>query len=109
MSSELVRLAHDVRATDVRLTNDTLTVELDDARTLSVPILWFPRLAKATKTERERWQMLGDGEGIHWPDLDEDIEVVGLLLGWGSSESAASLQRWLDERGAGRKRKKAGS
>jgi uncharacterized protein DUF2442 len=98
MSSGLVRLAHEVRATDVRTSDDTLTLELDDGRALMVPILWYPRLAHATADERNHWELIGTGEGIHWPDLDEDLEVEAILLGWMSAESSASLQRWLDAR-----------
>ncbi len=78
--------------------DDTLTIELDDGRTLMVPILWYPRLSHATADERGRWELIGTGEGIHWPDLDEDLEVEAILLGWMSAEGPTSLQRWLDER-----------
>src|SRR5690349_13880482 len=98
MSSGLVRLAHDVKATSVHTGDDTLTVELEDGRTLIVPILWFPRLAHGNADERGNWELIGAGEGVHWPDLDEDIEVEALLLGWKSGESQISLQRWLDSR-----------
>jgi hypothetical protein len=98
MSSELVRLAREVRATGVRTDDDSIAVELDDGRTLTVPILWFPRLAHGTADERAHWELLGAGEGIHWPDLDEDIEVEALLLGWKSSEGQESLDRWLRAR-----------
>ncbi len=75
------------RAKDVRVTDDELIVALLDGRTLSVPIAWFPRLLHATKAQRDNWQLLGDGEGIHWPDIDEDLSVTGLLLGSPSLES----------------------
>ncbi len=77
---------------------DTLTVELADGRSLSVPIAWYPRLFHGSQQERENWELIGDGEGIHWPDLDEDISVEGLILGRSSGESQRSLQRWLDAR-----------
>ncbi len=83
---------------DVRVTVDTLTVELSDGRTLSVPLAWYPRLLHGTQPERDDWQSIGSGEGIHWPQLDEDISVEGLILGRPSGESEASLQRWLDAR-----------
>jgi hypothetical protein len=61
--------------------DDELRVSLTDGRTLSVPIAWFPRLAHASPTERAKYELLGDGEGIHWPQVDEDISVAGLLVG----------------------------
>ena len=78
---------------------DTLTVELSDGRSLAVPLAWFPRLLHATPDERGHWRLAGGGEGLHWPDVDEDISVESLIAGRPSGESAASLQRWL----AGRK------
>lgn len=77
----------DPRAQDVRLSDDELTVSLSDGRTLSVPLAWFPRLLHATPDQRERWELLGDGEGIHWPEVDEDLSVSGLLRGGPSRES----------------------
>lgn len=65
----------------VEVTNDELKVELVDGRVLSVPLAWFPRLAKADTNARGNWELLGDGEGIHWPDADEDLSVEGLLAG----------------------------
>ena len=69
----------EARAQRVSVTEDTLTVELVDGRTVSVPITWYPRLAHGSPAERENWRLIGEGEGIHWPDLDEDISVEGLL------------------------------
>jgi hypothetical protein len=86
-----------VFAQDVKVTDDTLTVDLTDGRTISAPILWYPRLAEGTPEERNKWE-LGSGVGIHWPDLDEDISVENLLRGQPSGESQKSLQRWLDAR-----------
>lgn len=86
-------------ATRVAVTDDTLTVDLSDGRTLSVPLAWYPRLLHATSQERGNWKLVARGEGMHWPDVDEDISVDSLLAGRPSGESAASLQRWL----AGRK------
>jgi hypothetical protein len=85
-------------ALNVTVTDDTLTVDLVDGRTLSVPLAWYPRLAHGTTTERQRWTVIGRGEGIHWRDLDEDISVAGLLAGRGSGESQASLEKWLRAR-----------
>ena len=83
---------------DVRVTSKMLEVVLRDGRTLSVPLGWYPRLAHGSPTERQRWRLIGEGIGIHWPALDEDISVEALLLGLPSNESAASLQRWRAER-----------
>lgn len=85
-------------ATSVIFTDDTLTVELSDGRTLSVPLEWYPRLVHATPEERTHWRLIALGQGIHWDDLDEDISVEGLLAGKPSGESQASLQQWLAER-----------
>ncbi len=84
---------------DVVVSADSLTVDLSDGRSISVPLAWYPRLWHGTETERTHWRLIGQGEGIHWPDLDEDISVEGLILGRPSNESQRSLQRWLDERG----------
>jgi hypothetical protein len=91
----------EARAQRVRLTADSLIVDLVDGRTISVPLSWYPRLAHGTSEERSRWRFIGDGEGIHWQDLDEDISVEGLLAGRHSGETQASLKRWLDSRQAG--------
>jgi hypothetical protein len=88
------------RAVHVTVTDDTLSVDLDDGRTIAVPIGWFPRLAYGTEPERANVQISGAGFGLHWPDLDEDIGVEGLLLGKKSLESPASLARWLEGRQA---------
>lgn len=85
-------------AMDVSVTDEALTVELADGRTLSVPLAWYPRLAHGTPEERNRWRLIGRGEGIHWPDLDEDISVENLLTGTPSGESQRSLKRWLEAR-----------
>lgn len=74
-------------AQDVEFTEDDLVVVLVDGRKVSVPLVWFPLLAKATKDQLENYELLGDGEGIHWPELDEDISVAGLL--WGSPSHTA--------------------
>ena len=79
---------------NVTITDDTLAVDLDDGRTISVPIGWYPRLAYGTPVERANFQISGGGYGIHWPDLDEDIGVEGLLLGKKSGESPSSFAAW---------------
>jgi hypothetical protein len=82
----------------VHVTEDTLSVDLEDGRTISVPIGWYPRLAHGTEKERLNFEISGAGYGIHWPDLDEDIGVEGLLVGKRSTESPASFKRWLQGR-----------
>jgi hypothetical protein len=82
----------------VQVTDHSLIVELTDGRTLSVPLSWYPRLSQATPAERSDWKLIGRGEGIHWPRLDEDISVEGLLAGRPSGESKGSLERWLQDR-----------
>jgi hypothetical protein len=88
-----------VLATDVRISDDALSVKLSDGRTIIAPLVWYPRLLHGNSAERSKWEFNGGGTGIHWPDLDEDISVEGLLFGGPSRESARSLQRWLDQRG----------
>jgi hypothetical protein len=82
----------------VTVTDDALTVHLSDGRIISVPLAWFPRLMHGTAAERSSWTLIGDGEGIHWPGLDEDISVDSLLAGRRSGESQGSLGRWLESR-----------
>jgi hypothetical protein len=86
------------RIVNVAVSDDSLAVDLEDGRSIAVPIGWYPRLAYATPSERSHWQISGAGYGIHWPELDEDIGVEGLLLGLKSGESPASLGRWLQNR-----------
>ena len=69
------------RIRNVRLSRTTLTVELEDGRTISAPLAWFSRLLHASAAQRSRWKIAGGGHGIHWPDLDEDLRVEGLLRG----------------------------
>ena len=85
-------------AIQVSITDEVLTVELSDGRTISVPLVWYPRLAHGTPEERAKWRLIGTGEGIHWPDLDEDVSVANLLAGMPSGESQRSLKRWLELR-----------
>lgn len=77
-------------ARGVKITADDLTVFLADGRSVSAPLVWFPRLLHATAKQRRNWEILGDGEGIHWRDLDEDLSVAGLLRG---APAAALEQR----------------
>jgi hypothetical protein len=85
----------------VTASDDSLTVELADGRTIVVPLAWFPRLAHGTPTERANWRLIGGGAGIHWPELDEDISVESLLAGRRSGETQTSLRRWLQARKIG--------
>lgn len=88
------------RIVSVTITNDTLSVDLEDGRTIAVPIGWYPRLAHGTPAERANVQISGAGYGMHWSELDEDIGIEGLLLGRQSTESTSSLKRWLQQRKA---------
>ena len=85
-------------ARKVSVADDTLAVDLSDGRSISVPLAWFPRLLHGTPQERNNWRFVAGGEGIHWPDLDEDVSVEGLLAGRRSGESQSSLKRWLENR-----------
>lgn len=88
----------EAKAQHVKVTADTLTVDLTDGRTISVPLAWFPRLLHSSSRERNNWRFIARGEGIHWIDLDEDISVDGLLQGQQSRESHTSLEKWLQNR-----------
>lgn len=79
----------DPLATDVRIDDAMLSVTLDDGRELSVPVAWFPRLRDASPEARSNWRLIGLGEGIHWPDIDEDISILGLLAGRRRNRAAA--------------------
>jgi hypothetical protein len=94
------------RAVDVSVTEDELSVQLEDGRTLAVPLVWYPRLLGGSKRERARWRLIGRGTGIHWPSLDEDISVEGLLAGRRSGESQESLKRWFERRASVRMSKR---
>ena len=91
---------HDVFALDISFNDDAMTISLDDGRVISVPLAWYPRLLAGTQAERGHFELIGDGEGIHWPELDEDISVAGVLAGHRSAEADASLARWLARRQA---------
>jgi hypothetical protein len=86
------------RAQNVTVIADTLTVDLSNGRSISVPLAWYPRLLHGSPKERQNWRLIGNNEGIHWPDLDEDISVENVLLGKRSGESQDSFERWLNER-----------
>ncbi len=84
----------------VTVTEDALIVDLADGRTVSVPLAWYPRLWHGTPEERSNWRLIGKGEGIHWPDLDEDLSVENVVFGKPSGESQRSFKRWLENRAA---------
>jgi hypothetical protein len=79
MSSSVVETRP--RATEVKVNDEELIVLLADGRRISVPLTWFPRLLHGDRSERQNFELLGEGEGIHWPDLDEDLSIAGLLVG----------------------------
>jgi hypothetical protein len=82
----------------VNVTSDSLSLDLADGRTITVPLVWFPRLENGTPAECNNWRFIGNGDGIHWPDLDEDISVASLLAGRRSGEGQTSLRRWMEKR-----------
>ena len=86
------------RAVEVVVTEDELVVRLEDGRTITTPLAWYPRLLHASEAERSRFRLVGRGAGIHWPDLDEDLSVAGMLAGRPSGEGPESLKRWLAAR-----------
>ena len=96
--STLVIDVESVRADSVEVNDETLIVNLSEGRSVSVPLAWYPRLWYGTGDERARFEIIGDGMYIHWPDLDEDLSVAGILAGRRSGESQQSLKRWLGTR-----------
>ena len=87
---------------NVLINEDELTLTLSDGRSKSVPLSFYPRLGHASQEERDNWRIIGQSEGIRWPDLDEDLSVEGILAGRRSGESRKSFQRWLEAKKAGR-------
>ena len=85
-------------AVRVTVTRDALAVDLADGRTVIAPLAWYPRLLHGSTEERRRWRLIGRGEGVQWPDLDEDISVDALLAGRPSGESQRSFKKWLADR-----------
>ncbi len=85
-------------AQHVIVTEDTLSIELVDGRTISAPLAWYPRLLNGSPKERNHWRLIGKGKGIHWPELDEDISVENIILGKPSDESQRSFKQWLEKR-----------
>lgn len=98
MSTSGVEQENAPLARHVAVADGMLTVQLNDGRVISVPIEWYPRLSHGTDTERANWRLIGRGDGIHWPDLDEDISIEGLLAGRRSGETERSIRNWLEAR-----------
>ncbi|MBI1786907.1 MAG: DUF2442 domain-containing protein [Acidobacteria bacterium] len=97
MSSSVAEI-QEARAQSATLSDEALTVDLVDGRTIIVPLAWFPRLWHATPQERNHFEVFGDGAYLHWPDLDEDLTAAGLLAGRQSGETPQSLKKWLAAR-----------
>ncbi len=97
MSFSTIDLAT-IRLVNVTVTEDTLTFHLADGRAISVPLDWYPRLVHGTPAERSNWRLIGNGVGIHWHDLDEDISIENILASHRSGESQRSLNQWLASR-----------
>ncbi len=98
MTSLTIELLEIPKIQSLNITDDTLSVDLSDGRTISVPLAWYPRLFNASETERDDWRTISEGEGIHWEQLDEDISTKNLILGQPSGESQKSFQKWLNNR-----------
>jgi len=94
----ILTLEVDPIVVEVTITDKKLLIELEDGRSIAIPLEWYPRLLHGTVEERQNYQLLGDGYAIEWPELDEHIGIEGLLAGRRSSESQSSLERWLDRR-----------
>ncbi len=90
MSSSAQAKGADIRVLDVSVSEDELTVVLMDGRTITVPLAWYPRLAAGTPEQRAHWELAGAGYGIHWPELDEDLNTDGLLAGARAPRGSAS-------------------
>ncbi len=99
MSFSAVEL-EEARAQHVEVREDSLFIELVDGRTVTVPLTWYPRLWYGNEQERTHFEIIGNGSFIHWPDLDEDLSIVGILAGRRSGESPQSLKKWLGQRAA---------
>jgi hypothetical protein len=105
MSASVTELVESL-ATYVVVSDQSLTVSLSDGRQLVLPLEWYPRLKFGTPAERNNWRLVGDGVGIHWPALDEDLSVEGFLAGRKSAESSKSIDRWVSARSKPRKRQR---
>ncbi len=96
--AQIIVLHHPPQIRSVAVDDEVLTVQLTDGRSLVTPISWFPRLIHATQEERNNYELHGDDQMIHWPALDEDIDVERLLIGGPSAENETSIRRWLASR-----------
>ena len=96
--SSLTTEVRSMTAQSVTVSEDALVIDLVDGRTISAPLAWYPRLMHGKPEERANWRLVGQGEGIHWPDLDEDISVDNVLMGRASGESQRSFKRWIESR-----------
>jgi len=94
----LVIEIQEARAQRASVDEDSLTIDLTDGRTVTAPLMWYPRLWYGTPEERNHFEIIGDGTIIHWFDLDEDLSIAGILAGRASGEKPQSLKRWLEER-----------
>jgi hypothetical protein len=100
MTSLTIELLEIPTIQQVTVTDDTLSADLSDGRTIAVPLAWYPRLLHGSIAQRNDWRLIGSGNGIHWNQLDEDISIKNLILGQPSAESQKSFQRWLKSREA---------
>lgn len=98
MNSLTVELLEIPTIQKLDITDEALTVDLSDGRTISVPLVWYPRLMHGSNQERGNYRFISGGSGIHWNDLDEDISTQNLIIGQPSGESQKSFQRWLEQR-----------
>jgi hypothetical protein len=96
-----------VVATGVLVSEETLSVDLADGRTIAAPLAWYPRLSHATAEDRRQWRLIANGRGIHWPAIDEDISVANLLAGQPSTESQSSFRKWLEGRAKPNRRRRS--
>jgi hypothetical protein len=95
------------RIVTVKVSDAAITIDLADGRTVSVPLSWYPRLLNASAKERSRWRLIGEGAGIHWLEIDEDISVENILAGKPSGESQRSFKKWMERRKGLKKLKRA--
>ena len=98
MTSLTIELSQIPMIQSVTITDDTLSADLSDGRTIAVPLVWYPRLLHGSIEERNNWRFIGGGNGIHWEQLDEDVSIKNLILGQPSGESQKSFRRWLSNR-----------
>ncbi|KPQ36080.1 MAG: Protein of unknown function (DUF2442) [Phormidesmis priestleyi Ana] len=98
MNSLTIELLEVPTIQQVTITDESLSVDLSDGRTISVPLAWYPRLLQGSTEERSSYRFIGGGSGIHWNELDEDVSLKNLIFGQPSGESQKSFQRWLESR-----------